>query len=290
MSDRGERTGTELDMVIFDVDGVLLDTSGSFPAVIASALLWAWTCVLGRVPDGEGFTLFHFAATKTHPSFNDDYDIAWAMINCVASAETTSLERAMPSPERWRTVIQGCGADVPLWVRRTFGETVCRHAVRACCEELYFGREYLEARGRKPLYATRQGGFWERERPLMDIRWTDIPRPVGIYTGRTDEELDLALRLLKWEDFPREMTVTADRGIKKPSPDGLALLCEWAGAVSPLFLGDAESDRRALENYGRGSFAAIGTMIPGEFPHDRPRAALERFGVLTEGERPDIMA
>ncbi|HCL78972.1 MAG TPA: hypothetical protein DIC53_03270, partial [Synergistaceae bacterium] len=63
-----------------------------------------------------------------------------------------------------------------------------------------------------------------------------------------------------------------------------------AGAVSPLFLGDAESDRRALENYGRGSFAAIGTMIPGEFPHDRPRAALERFGVLTEGERPDIMA
>lgn len=288
MSDTDEGLVIHPDMVIFDVDGVLLDTSGSFPAVIASALLWVWTCVLGGVPDGDGFTPSHFSATKTHPSFNDDYDIAWAMINCVASAGTTSLGKAMPSPERWRTIIQGCGADIPLWVRRTFGETVCRCAVRTCCEELYFGREYLEARGRKPLYVTRQGGLWERERLLMDIPWTAIPCPVGIYTGRTDEELDLALRLLEWEDFPREMVVTADTGIRKPSSEGLTLLCERAGAAHPLFLGDAESDRQALENYGKGSFAAIGTMIPGERPHDRPRAALERFGVLTGGRGADI--
>ncbi len=77
------------------------------------------------------------------------------------------------------------------------------------------------------------------------------------------------------------MTITPDDGIMKPSPLGLSILCERAGASSPLFLGDAESDRRTVLAFGKGSFAAIGNFLSDEpRTYNNPEEALREKGLL----------
>jgi phosphoglycolate phosphatase-like HAD superfamily hydrolase len=270
------------DIVVFDVDGVLVDTSRSYPEVVAKSLRWAWSELLGRNVDCDGFTDLHFAATKTHPAFNDDFDIAWAIINCTASSQSSLLSRSLPSPEEWRELLEGCTEnDVPAWVMRTFGERIGRDVVRRACEEFYFGSEALERLGERVAYAPPVKGLWENEHPLVSISWRDIALPAGIYTGRPLKELRLALKLVGWEDFPPSMIVTPDSGISKPSPLGLKLLCEKADASFPLFLGDAESDRQTVRNFGSGAFAAIGDFLPdAEHRFKTPDEALRHFGLL----------
>ena len=270
------------DLIVFDVDGVLVDASWSYPQVVSRSLLWAWIRVLGRIPDSDGFTYEHFAATKTHPAFNDDYDIAWAVINCSAACDSPSLAESLPSPRAWRALIGECGnGDIEGWVRRSFGEIVPRAAVRRVCEEMYFGCDEYEAMGETPLYTTRRKGLWEEDISLVSFHWRDLPLASAIYTGRPHSELALALKLIGWQDFPRGMTITPDDGIMKPSPLGLSILCERAGASSPLFLGDAESDRRTVLAFGKGSFAAIGNFLSDEpRTYNNPEEALREKGLL----------
>ena len=269
------------DMIVFDVDGVLVDASRSYPEVVSRALLWGWTRVLGHIPDSEGFSSRHFSVTKTHPAFNDDYDIAWAALNCAASRGTPSLAASLPSPEEWRSLLDGCtGTDVASWVRSAFGETVLREPLRQACEEMYFGRDEYEAMGETPLYTTRRAGLWEKEHPLATFSWRDLPLPAGIYTGRPKKELRLALKLLNWEDFPSDLIVTPETGMIKPSPDGLALLCGKTSTSRPLFLGDAESDRQTSKAFGRGFFAPLGNFFPDLRGYDNPAQALKDYGLL----------
>lgn len=272
------------DLIVFDVDGVLVDASRSFPAVVARCLDWAWTRVLGRIPDGGGFSFEHFAATKTHPAFNDDYDIAWAAVSCAASSPSPLLSESLPPPGEWRAILEGAGEDIEGWVRDSFGVTVPRDLIRDACGEMYFGGDGYESLGLALRYTTRRGGLWEEETPLADFHWRDLPLPAGIYTGRTRAELALGLKVIGWEDFPPRMVVSSDDGILKPSPLGLSLLCERAGAGAPLFLGDAESDREAARAFGRGSFGAIGCFLPYEPRSFKdPSEALAAAGIRLKG-------
>ena len=274
------RCSTTHDIIVFDVDGVLVDTSRSYFEVIVQALDWAWTSLINGVVDCEGFSERHFATTKTHPAFNDDYDIAWAIINCAATAQNPSLAQSLPAPEEWRLLLDGCKeSDVPSWIRSTFGEQIPRDTVRRECEELYFG---VTTNEKHTALLSPRKGLWENERPMITIPWSAIPVPAGIYTGRTAKELELALKRLHWEDFPDSMIITSDSGVTKPSPRGLEILCHTSHASTPLFLGDTESDRQTVHAFGRGTFSDIGNFLSdAEFAFPCPEDALEYFGFLS---------
>ncbi|NLA91358.1 MAG: haloacid dehalogenase [Synergistaceae bacterium] len=278
-TERGGFAG--IDLLVFDVDGVLVDASRSYPAVVAESLVWAWIRVLGRIPDGGGFSYDHFAATKTHPAFNDDYDIAWAAINCAAASSSYLLSESLPPPEEWRALLEDADDDLEKWVKDAFGVTICRKTVRDVCGEMYFGGDEYERLGMKPVHTTRRSGFWEREAPLVSFSWKDLPLPAAIYTGRSAAELALGLKVIGWEDFPESMTVSSDDDIFKPSPLGLSILCGRAGASRPLFLGDAESDRQAARTFGNAAFAAIGDFLPHEpLSYKNPAEALAAAGIF----------
>lgn len=247
--------------IVFDVDGVLIDTSRSFPEVVSGIIhLFASSITgLGTVP--RLFTKEHYIKARSLPMFNDDYDIAWTFLSWAVSNTASITREGRAAPESWSAALGECDLDPLIWVPKTFGSDVDRNAVREACEEMYFGEEFfLSVRNTAPKHV-KGSGLWERERPFLKNRWQSFVDPVGIYTGRTKEELELALLLLDWEDLPRERCVTPDDGVQKPSAEGLYRLEKILGVSEILFFGDSESDRKAFEGYGKGRFFPIGEVF-----------------------------
>lgn len=250
------------DSLIFDVDGVLIDVSDSYFSVIRTAIQWAWSFTPGHRADAEAFTPDHYRTTKRHPAFNDDYDIAWAFLCASLARGERNLSRGALSREDWRQHLALFrGTDPVSWVRNTFGEKIDRSEIRQLCEELYLGEKMCrEILGRTPRLPDLPG-LWRTEKPLITRNWKAIALPCGIYTGRPWPEMQLALQVLGWEDFPRDRIIVPEDGCAKPSPEGIRILCERMERDTPLFLGDTESDRQALQGYKRGTFAAIGDIL-----------------------------
>ena len=253
------------DLLVFDVDGVLIDTRASYPSVIRAAIQWGWSVMLGGKTDCTGFSMDHFRVSKRHPGFNDDYDIAWVLATVAASSARRSgdlrLSRAMPSAGQWESILEGFPpSGIVAHTRSRYGDPIGRDALRALCEEMYLGEKFT---GKDRRTKSRRG-LWHEEKPLLACHWSDLSLPVGIYTGRFLPELELALARLGWQDFPGERVVTPETGISKPSGEGFARLCRVTGTGSPVYFGDTESDRESLRRFGRGTFVAIGGLLTGE--------------------------
>lgn len=270
------------DLLVFDVDGVLIDTRASYPSVIRSAIQWGWTFMIRGKTDRTGFTMDHFRISKRHPGFNDDYDIAWVLLTVAAASARLSgdlsLSRSMPSPGKWESIL---GEFPPSGIvdhaRSRYGDPVDRNTFRTLCEEMYLG-EHFPGEHRRTKAAR---GLWHEEKPLLCCHWSDLSLPAAIYTGRFLPELELALARLGWQDFPKERIVTPESGISKPSGEGFARLCRMTGTRTPVYFGDTESDRESLRRFGRGAFVAIGNVLQEEaFRYDTISEALLDLGFL----------
>lgn len=253
----------EYDCLIFDVDNVLIETSLSFPWVIRTAIQFSWRELFMGQVDGIVFTWDHFRTMKQYPYFNDDYDIAWILLEIAASNNIDrSLVKSFPSVENLQVILKNYnGEDLESWMEKNFGIHFSRNRVRKICAELYYGQTVFEKITGKEPFFVKCPGFWRREKALLKRHWKDLGLPVGIYTGRFHEEYILALDLLNWQDLPLDSAITADSGILKPSSEGLSLICSRIGSSKPLYFGDAESDRQSLINLGYGNFIAIGNVI-----------------------------
>ncbi|MDR1944108.1 MAG: HAD family hydrolase [Synergistaceae bacterium] len=243
----------EPDCLIFDVDGVLVEAGSSFPETIRTTVEGEWKRA-GFAVDADGYTSRHNDILKRHGSFNDDYDIAWILLNIMAWRGGRKLSESLPDAEELEKIIAGCEGDCAAWALAAFPEAFGRAEIREICVRTYFGD------------GQRRGTF-RLETPLLRTRWDKLPLPAYIYTGRNLEEWRLAQKVLSWLDFPDERVVSSDSGILKPSPGGLAYICEKFGRDSPLFFGDTASDKKSFDAFGRGRFIAIGGILRDENPN-----------------------
>jgi phosphoglycolate phosphatase-like HAD superfamily hydrolase len=234
---------------------------------------------MGGVADCEGYTLDYFHVCKANPAFNDDSMVAWALLRFMGKTGRKNMKDAMPSLEQWEKDLRDLDLTTAL-DEKTWdtAKALSRGEVLSVLEEIYYGKtDYLALRG-TPKYGIGQEGFWAKESPGTLRNWKDMGLPVGIYTGRSRGEMILARRSLNWPDFPREMLISSDDGILKPSPLGLSILCERVGARFPLFFGDTASDKEAWAAFGRGAFVAIGPILK----PDAAKEGLFHFDTLEE--------
>lgn len=251
------------DALIFDIDGVLLDVTKSYPEVIRLGIANGWEEFCGGESDCTGYGPGHEWVMKRHGNFNDDFDIAWTLLSMAAASGESRLSRALPSPERLAEELADFRAPLQEWVRGKYGDRVPRDESRAMCAKLYGDPE---------------NGLYRLEKPMLRRRWDSLGLPVGIYSGRTAFEWELAKKSLGWEDFPDARIIHYDHGIEKPSPLGLEILCERLGASSPVFFGDTASDMKAQAAFGRGRFAAIGRLLPeAEYRFETTEEAVSAF-------------
>ncbi|MDD3805194.1 MAG: HAD family hydrolase [bacterium] len=260
-----------VDTLLFDVDGVLIDVSGSFRMTIISVVRFYLEHVLGW-SDGNLLKVEDTELFKKAGGFNDDWDLTCAVVLfflykevLAGSRDRDKLLSSKPLLQDYTMAIrnsplEGLDAAVALvleglpkaaadkvmlsWHReeitRIFQET---YAGADLCEEIYGGyARYISS-----------SGLIRTERPLLN---NDLPAGtgcrLGIITGRTKGEMKVGLGLLNAERlFPESSIMTAEDG-KKPDPMVISTMMERLGAKRAVYVGDTYDDLRTVLHYRAG--------------------------------------
>lgn len=227
-----------IDLVVFDVDGVLVDVSRSWPQAVRETVRRLTGEQAPPVTEDE------ISALKAAGGFNDDWDVAAAAIwsrraGIAHLAELAVRVRADGGGLERLCAIAGLKKDPGV------------SEIAATAAEIYAGSARVEEMfGMPAQLQPPENGLWQLEEALIapeDLLL--LPVPKALYTGRMMGELSLALERFRLSVFfPDHHRLTSDGPFRKPDGGGLVYLARSAGAQSVLMVGDNVDDIRAAKN------------------------------------------
>ncbi|HEY3298230.1 MAG TPA: HAD-IA family hydrolase [Armatimonadota bacterium] len=256
----------ELEGIIFDIDGVLLDVSDSIKQVHRQAVgLYlsskGWTRTQNLVNVGD------VDALRLAGGFNSDWDMGEAIVKLYLfkrllyqESDGEVLRKLCPSLQEYAEEIITRGSGLPAadeviekrcndaeWkdIRSRFD----RQLLERLFMEVYSGDLCREVYG-FPAETFRGPGLIHQDRPLLNTKLIPDGVRIGIATGRTGGETAMTLKLMEWNDiFPPNAIVTEDDGFKKPDPGILRLASERIGTDKNIYIGDTPDDLRTVRQY-----------------------------------------
>lgn len=252
-----------VDAVIFDVDGVLFETSHSFDAAVKATTRDVLTQLFGQA-DPRPVSETELRLFRKAGGLNNDWDMAYTLIalrlagrgetpeaTAAAAAESGGRGRAWAEKILPADPVNGARLDYGLVVR--------------IFNEYYWGAENFErVFGLPARYVADEPGLWRREVQLLP---PDLPdqlreagvRLFGIATGRTRDELDLVYAAAGLDRHVPEAYIMTGDALSKPDPrvldHVLTAMNQQAQAAgqppirSALFCGDTMDDLMAVLNY-----------------------------------------
>ena len=266
----------ELDGIIFDFDGVLVDVGESIQLVHGEAARlffemrgWVNCDDLVQPSDVDAF--------KLAGGFNNDWELAsaWLLLYLFKaerhkSSDGRLLKAAGPTLKEFAGGLSG-GLDSAVTTIRGMCDPQewdriqaqwDRPALVRLFQEVYSGDLCPEVYGFE-AEIVKGPGLIHRDRPILDRRFLP-PVKLGIATGRTRGETMVSRRLMGWEDiFPPEAIVSEDDGFLKPDPRVLFLAVEKLGAKRPIYVGDTPDDLLTAKRYNGGMPACVVLTGPG---------------------------
>ena len=224
------------DGFIFDIDGVLLDTSRSFNSAIVEAVAFA--------TNSNRFTFEEIALLKSIRGFNNDWHVAvagagWVQYNPAVAFESfvQELDRLGGGLAAVKQVIPELTEDFERYLTRLAQEA---YGGTTACRKLYgFDPEFIKGRG-----------WWQTEKPtITSVQMEPILEKTGIVTGRNEAETNLAFDLLGWQ-LPYEVVAYSDDpSLDKPNPTKLKRIIDNLGCKHPVYVGDGRDDLELVKNY-----------------------------------------
>jgi HAD superfamily phosphatase len=267
LTPRAHTLRPDLDSVIFDMDGVLVDITTSVRTALILAVPLYLKAVVGWATPDVLFTSETVEMFKNGGGFNDDIDLACAIVlnylvksreNGEADAETLNL--LPPSLTRFATRLQQKGGglknaeDICLehydWRERdVIVRDYNKPKIRQVFQEIFAGEMCESLYGLKREYYFGPG-YILNDTKLIDTSKLPDHERVGVLTGRTLSEAKVGLDICGLSDLiPTNRCITQDDGYPKPNPTGLAILaskmnCQKAG----IYIGDTRDDYRTVRN------------------------------------------
>jgi HAD superfamily hydrolase (TIGR01548 family) len=256
----------QADALLFDVDGVILDVSGSFRVTIVRTVQLYATHVLKWEDTGQLLELDEIDLFKMAGGFNSDWDLTCTAVaflvakHCQSGATDTAAIRAQsPSWQEYTSEIKRLGggfvnAEKYLLEmltppqRRNFAVMLNPKLVTQLFQEMYAGEEDCY-----PLYGfhpqhLHDDGLYKNEKVLLDAKLIPPKMKVGLLTGRTSSETRLAMQMAGLE-IAEKTWVTEDHGVRKPDGRALAKLHDAMKFKFGIFVGDTMDDLSVVKNY-----------------------------------------
>ncbi|MUW14453.1 TIGR01548 family HAD-type hydrolase [Halorubrum sp. CBA1125] len=268
----------QVDAVVLDIDGVLVDVSDSYRRAIVESV----DRVYGETIDDDAVQAF-----KDAGGFNNDWDLTdAAALYVLARREGLELDVEAFTD---RVCDAGGGLDGAKAVLRDRPEvsaTTVRdrwdpELLRATFQALYLGEElYRELEGDEPPLSA--PGYIHDEPTLVDpetIADLTARFEVGVLTGRPAAEATIALERVGLDVSSDRRFTMDDWEEGKPHPRALVTLAERFGAERVAFVGDTLDDVATARNADDADetrvYYGIGALTGGLTGEDGRRAFTE---------------
>jgi phosphoglycolate phosphatase-like HAD superfamily hydrolase len=245
--------------LVFDIDGVLLDTHKSFREVIPQSVNFFLEVVLREDSEAPLMRADDVHAYKSAGGFNNDWDVAEAGL--IHALWWSRLPETALSLASFTERIGRHGGGLPAArhvLRDGIGDReadriiadVDRDGLERIFKELYVGGDrFREVFGEEPRFYRGTGGM-EREVPLAEgpLWQRATGRPFGILTGRIPAEARLAVERLGIDGVLSPARLVTDDGTfpTKPDPAGLMHLAGELPGRPLFYFGDNRDDLNAL--------------------------------------------
>lgn len=255
----------QVDGVVLDIDGVLVDVSQSYRRAIRETVERLY---------GETVSAATVQSFKAAGGFTNDWELTDALALYVL-ATRVGYERSV---ESFTDAVRdrGGGREAARALLADELDAVDRverqwdpDRIRRVFQTLYLGStRYRELEAGTPPFEAR--GYIDDEPTLIEadtVAWLTERFPIGVLTGRPAAEAAIALDRVGL-DVAAERRITMDHDWPgKPAPDALVALAERLGADAVAFAGDTLDDVTTAVNAAATdpdrSYAGIGVLTGG---------------------------
>lgn len=275
------KTLGQVDALILDIDGVVLDVSQSFRVVIAETAQYYATKIMGLADTGPVLHTSETELFKMAGGFNSDWDLTNAVVGLLVAKyaqsgadNTQALRDQAPSWAEYTETIgrRGGGPAVAEAVildfinsteRRDFARGWNQKLTTQIFQEIYAGDGACRALyGFDPEYIHGEG-YYKRERVMLDPKLIPEKLKVGVVTGRTRAETKLALKFAGLQNrIPENYWITEDDGVRKPDGRTMLRLRENMEFRYGIYIGDTMDDHKTIINYRELKGAGRAKIVP----------------------------
>ncbi|HDL18235.1 MAG TPA: hypothetical protein ENH29_04190 [Bacteroidetes bacterium] len=255
-----QKNRNRFDLIIFDIDGILIDTGRSFPMAIMQSI--AKYGELAGIPDLEQPSQQDIAMFKTVPGFNNDWDLDEGLLLFFLQqnilpvpldlttfiAETAKAGTGLEGIKNWLFTLPS------IFYQKIFSR-YRPHLIRKLAMEYYAGEQYCEyLYGIKPEFGVKSGAL-QAEKVLVDcelFRRISQTHTIGFYSGRNEREFELVKPKIGAENIANQFIVYAATGRPaKPDPIPLLNMARLCNADGIIFIGDSFDDYQTVINFNR---------------------------------------
>ena len=296
-----------MNLLVFDMDGVLVDVSGSYrEATRQAAYIFLKSCKGGDLLKAPLFSLEELAAVKQSGGLNNDWDMTHRVISlllvmadCGGSGtdgakreqwDVAPLAQYLDKAERPLSAIMESGRLSKAADKYYAGDVGSGNIIKQIFQEIYLGQElFAQTYGFAPQYCT-QDGLILKEKLFISrslLQNLAAGNKLAIATGRPRSEalyplkkhgLDMFSDIVSLDECDaEEKRILEKTGCKvslgKPSPfmlDRIATL--YPDAEKLYYFGDVGDDMKAAKS-SRYPFIAVGIA----YSAPDPKAAAEKL-------------
>ena len=276
-----------MNLLVFDMDGVLVDVSGSYrEATRQAAYIFLRDCKGGNLLKAPLFSLEELAAVKQSGGLNNDWDMTHRIISLLlvmadcrgaesGQWDVAPLAEYLASSKRPLSAIMESGRLSKAADKYYAGDVGSGNVIKQIFQEIYLGQElFQETYGFAPQYCTQEGLILKEKLFISKPLLQDLAagNRLAIATGRPKSEalyplkkhgLDMFSAVVSLDECEAEEKRILEKtgcrvSLGKPSPfmlDTIASL--YPDAEKLYYFGDVGDDMKAAKS-SRYPFAAVG--------------------------------
>ncbi len=262
---------SQVDTIVFDIDGVLIDMRESFRKAICQTVQFYFKEILHFQGSQNLIHPEEIEYFKMAGGFNNDWDLTSAVILFYLMKvrennlkDIDELKSREPDIKTFTTKMLFLGGGLAKVInlfkknKHTKEEIFSlwdKDLITKIFQEIYAGEEHcFNIYGFHPSLIKTEG-LIKQERIIINKKKKDFLQQyfsIGILTGRNRREARIALEILGWDDIiSEEKIITADDGLEKPHPQGLKRLSASLKTKLGIYVGDIRDDLVTVKNFNK---------------------------------------